>query len=776
MIEMGIAAVGIASIGTFFKEAMEFATDFELSQAKLAQVMINTMGASNEQIQSIVELTNTYEALGVQSQDAQMAGAQELGTYLTKTKTLQNLIPVMNDMLSQQYGVNASQESAVVIATMLGKVMNGQVGALSRYGYSFDEAQEKILKFGSEEERAAILADVVNESVGGMNQTLLKTDAGKMFALGNALDDVKLKVGKLANDFKMKLIDAALPLVKKLSDALLVTANIVFPAVGLAVNVLGSIVKNFGFVTLAAFAVWKGTEFLAFIQMSGGLTLAIASITGATQLMTAAKIKDIAETIYLNALYAKDFIVSLGKATIELGRQAIQFGINTAVKIADAVATWSAAAALLEMSFAEFALNMALQSSAVQWIKSTALKIADTVATTAAGVAKGALAVATGIATGAMVLFNAAMAANPIATVIILIASFIAGVTALVKWLGKSKEEQNNLSESTENLATAQDGLSDSLEDNEKALESYTASATNMFERINTESALSVKEMTINLLKNQETVRKWSENLESLSRRGVDEGLLQSLRDAGPESAGLVDKMVRSNDVALIGLGKVYAQGGEVAANALKKSLGASGTTNAGSDMVNNIADSVKKNKSLNTASAQLIDDAKKTATQQVPKSDFKQIGEQIVDGAISGVNSKANLLNESIEKLMKGTVKTANAALDIHSPSKVFAGIAENTIQGFINKVSDMKTVVNKTVDNVFGNLGSEADIGVNFKSNALNGANATNAIASSVSSITNNYYPNVTIDARSIKDFSDVVKLFQNLPQAQLIYGGVR
>ena len=48
-------------------------------------------------------------------------------------------------------------EQAAQIGSMLGKVMEGQTGALSRYGYKFDEAQEKILKTGTEAERAAVL-------------------------------------------------------------------------------------------------------------------------------------------------------------------------------------------------------------------------------------------------------------------------------------------------------------------------------------------------------------------------------------------------------------------------------------------------------------------------------------------------------------------------------------------------------------------------------------------------------------------------------------------
>lgn len=165
------------------------------AQTQLEQVMRNTMGATQEQVQCIYDLAAAQQQLGVVGDEVQLAGAQELGTYLRKTETLQKLLPVMNDMIAQQYGYNATQESAVNIATMMGKVMDGQTGALSRYGYSFTEAQEQILKFGTEEERAATLAEVITQSVGGMNQALAQTPTGRMQQLTNAISDAKETIG-----------------------------------------------------------------------------------------------------------------------------------------------------------------------------------------------------------------------------------------------------------------------------------------------------------------------------------------------------------------------------------------------------------------------------------------------------------------------------------------------------------------------------------------------------------------------------------------------------
>ncbi len=176
------------------------------AEAKLANNMRNTMGARDEDIQSIKDLCAAQQRLGVIGDEVQLSGAQELATYLEKKSSLEKLIPVMNDMLAQQYGLNATQESAASIATMLGKVMNGQVSALSRYGYTFDEAQAQILKFGTEEQRAAVLAEVVESSVGGMNAELAKTDAGRAKQAANDFGDLKEQIGAVIAPLESAII------------------------------------------------------------------------------------------------------------------------------------------------------------------------------------------------------------------------------------------------------------------------------------------------------------------------------------------------------------------------------------------------------------------------------------------------------------------------------------------------------------------------------------------------------------------------------------------
>ncbi|MCR5088981.1 MAG: hypothetical protein K6C08_05640, partial [Oscillospiraceae bacterium] len=218
------AAVSVRAIVNFAREAAASYDEQVENEVRLAQAMRNTMGARNDEIQSILDLAEAQQQLGVIDGDAQLAGAQELATYLELSSSLEALIPVMNDMAAQQYGFNVTAEQTTTIATMLGKVMNGQVGALSRYGYSFNEAQAQILKFGTEAERAAVLAQVVEQAVGGMNQALANTPTGRMKQLSNTMADIKKQFGMAARTIGTVLLPV-LNTVAKVLSAVATLAN-----------------------------------------------------------------------------------------------------------------------------------------------------------------------------------------------------------------------------------------------------------------------------------------------------------------------------------------------------------------------------------------------------------------------------------------------------------------------------------------------------------------------------------------------------------------------
>lgn len=171
----------------------------EMAETKLATVMSQRMGATDAEIQSIKELASAQQELGVIGDEVQLSGAQQMATFLNEKASIETLLPAMNNLLAQQKGLNATTQDAATVGNLMGKVMQGQVSALTRVGITFDEAEEKVLKYGTEQERAAMLAQVITNNVGEMNAQLAQTDSGKQQQLANKLGDVKEQLGAMVS-------------------------------------------------------------------------------------------------------------------------------------------------------------------------------------------------------------------------------------------------------------------------------------------------------------------------------------------------------------------------------------------------------------------------------------------------------------------------------------------------------------------------------------------------------------------------------------------------
>jgi hypothetical protein len=180
-------------------ELVEAYTESEIAETKLATIMRQRMGATDAEIKSITELAAEQQKLGVIEDDTQIAGAQQIATFLKKKASLETLIPAMNNLLAQQKGLNVSTGDAVQVGNLMGKAMMGQVDALKRVGISFNEAEANVIKYGTEQERAAMLAQVIQNNVGNMNAELAATDSGKQQQLVNTLGDMKEQIGGLVN-------------------------------------------------------------------------------------------------------------------------------------------------------------------------------------------------------------------------------------------------------------------------------------------------------------------------------------------------------------------------------------------------------------------------------------------------------------------------------------------------------------------------------------------------------------------------------------------------
>lgn len=166
------------------------------AETKLTEIYKTRMGLTDEAAKHTMAYASALQKEGVVSDEVMLSGAQQLATFAKTNKTVEALLPAMNNLMVQQHGLNGTQQDATNIANLMGKVLNGQTGALKRVGISFTEEQEAILKNGNEQERAAMLAKVVTENVGEMNKAMLNTPEGRMKQLSNAMGDMAEQLGK----------------------------------------------------------------------------------------------------------------------------------------------------------------------------------------------------------------------------------------------------------------------------------------------------------------------------------------------------------------------------------------------------------------------------------------------------------------------------------------------------------------------------------------------------------------------------------------------------
>lgn len=160
---------------------------------------------------------------------------------------------------------------------------------------------------------------------------------------------------------------------------------------------------------VALITTWQTINFLSWAEQAGGLAgafsllgskvslivVGIKNLGLAIKALTFDKLVSFAETIYLNTLYAKDFVVNSGKTIAQLGKTALELGKSALA--------WTAHAAKMGLATA----------------------------------AKFAHSVATGVATAATWAFNAALAVltSPITWIIAAIAALIAiGVLLYQNW------------------------------------------------------------------------------------------------------------------------------------------------------------------------------------------------------------------------------------------------------------------------------------------------------------------------------------------------------
>ena len=235
--------------------------------------------------------------------------------------------------------------------------------------------------------------------------------------------------------------------------------------------------------------------------------------------------------------------------------------------------------------------------------------------------------------------------------------------------------------ESNQNASLSYDMLNkvqkEAMDGMKEQYQSLADKATDAYAVIDTNSKISVDQMTANMQANQVAISEWATNIDALAKRGLDEGLLNRLREAGPESAAQVKALTQASDIEFQNFNSTVGNAGTTATNAFKTAFdtGAAGIP--------------EKVMGLVTAS-------KETLASQMSSVNFQEYGASVSEGVKSGITQGAPNVKTASEAMSTAVKEGFQLPLEITgSSSGVFERSGEAIVQGTKSGIENNKTLV---------------------------------------------------------------------------------
>lgn len=285
------AYIGIKQGVDFAKDAIAGFEERANVNTQLATSLKN-MGMGQDAYDQLTAAANNY---GMYASEALTGAAAEFSTYMSDSDAIETMMDTLTNYAAGMSGGGALNTQQIVdYATQLGKVLNGTFDGIAKKGFTVSDAQKEIIKTGTDMEKAAVVADIINESWAGLYENMANTPEGKIITLQNSIDALKADVGGL-------LLPAILSLVSAVQSNL-PAVETVFYAIG---NAIKSIIPILTSLTNGAAAVvmffsdnWSWIEpiiwgivgaLIAYEAITKGVTIVTALLSAAEAIKGAAQ-------------------------------------------------------------------------------------------------------------------------------------------------------------------------------------------------------------------------------------------------------------------------------------------------------------------------------------------------------------------------------------------------------------------------------------------------------------------------------------------------------
>lgn len=262
-------------------------------------------------------------------------------------------------------------------------------------------------------------------------------------------------------------------------------------------------------------------------------------------------------------------------------------------------------------------------------------------------------------------------------------------LAALGEYKTQTNEYSGQVFKATDETMARIDELNQQYAEAVNKREEELSNNLDRFSKFNEGTEISAEEMLENLESNIEGVASWAEDLEWLANKGVNEGLIQTLQEAGPSSASKIRALRDMSDPEL----DKYSDMWEVLDNKIHDT--------AVTQMQRTNADIITEINNLISDSEAEFNE-KSVELSQTLHGVFKGCGINIVEGMTDGITERQYVAISAIDNVSVGIFNAFKKFNGIASPAKLYTDAAgfiplgaalgiENNADAAINAVQAM-------------------------------------------------------------------------------------
>lgn len=325
-------ALSIGALKSFASGSISAYNVQKRAETSARQILANS-GMGEDVFRGIRDRAGDLQGRTIYGDEAMIAGAAELSTYVKDPELLKRMMGTLADYAAGMTGnTELDTRQMTDLATGLGKAMFGAYDSLREKGFDVDELKaldEREKKGGSvtDAERLAALERAIAD-YRGMAEAFAKTDEGKIIQTKNAVGDLREEVGRRLQPVMANLaekISERMPQLERVFLSFGKAAGNLVDALADHAGAIGNTVEAFArlleLLTRMPLAVGGFAVALKAMRANGGMAADAKSLAGALDGLKGS-LSGLARAGMWGAIaWGIGQVLELGDAAVELYRQ-----------------------------------------------------------------------------------------------------------------------------------------------------------------------------------------------------------------------------------------------------------------------------------------------------------------------------------------------------------------------------------------------------------------------------------------------------------------------